>query len=131
MKRITLFMLSFLLIFSFATEPYEAATVKLKGAYVKSTYKAQGGRMNIEYHDLYLTVADARRYASKAEMSLNEAFAWFGSGFIKGAGPYLATIGFIKASEGAIVASEIRKYTDKNQSVRITIGIDKKQTCLK
>ncbi|EIJ79754.1 hypothetical protein [Bacillus methanolicus] len=50
---------------------------------------------------------------------------WFGGSFIPTAGPYIATIGFYRATEAAVFASNIRKYTDKNKHVHVTLYKDK------
>ncbi|KSU65229.1 hypothetical protein [Bacillus altitudinis] len=127
MKKLPVFLLSFVLIFSafFVTDGSKTLAASSNGGYVKSTYYAQGGRVNIEYHDLYLKVADARKYAAKSEVSIAEGAAWFGASFIPAAGPYISTIGFYRATEAAVFVSNIRKYTDKNQHVHVTLYKDK------
>ena len=107
-------------------DPGLGGSSTVRGGYVKSTYYAQGGRVNIEYHDLYLKVSDARKYASKSEVSIKEGAVWFGASFIPTASPYIATIGFYKTSEASLFASNIRKYTDKGQHVHITLSKDKR-----
>ncbi|MBS4173997.1 hypothetical protein [Bacillus sp. FJAT-49736] len=76
--------------------------------------------------DLYMKPKEARIYASKSEASVKEGLAWLGASFIPGAGPYLSVIGFINTSERSELSSNIRKYTNKDQSVHITIMKDEK-----
>lgn len=127
MKKSSVFIMSFSLILSalFLSDESKVSAKTSKGGYVKSTYYASGGRVNIEYHDLYLRVADARKYAAKSEVSIAEGAAWFGATFIRAASPYIATIGFYRATEAAVFASNIRKYTDKNKHVHVTLYNDK------
>lgn len=128
MKKISVFLLTFSLIFStlFIGGNSKVEAAQLNGGYVKSTYYAQGGRVNIEYQDFYLNVADARTLASKSEQSAGEILAWLRVSFIKGINPYVSGfIGSYRALEAASFASSIRKYTDKNQKVHVTIWRDK------
>ncbi|AIE59812.1 hypothetical protein [Bacillus methanolicus] len=72
-KSISIYNVFFFNLFSFIFMDESKVSAKAsKGGYVKSTYYAYGGRVNIEYHDLYLRVADARKYAAKSEVSIAE-----------------------------------------------------------
>ena len=97
----------------------------LKGAYVKSNQYAAGGRVNIDWEYLYMTPQDARKYASKVEASLAEAAAWIAASWIPQIGAITGTLGGLSMLERAGLATEIRKYTDNNQHVRIVMYYDK------
>jgi hypothetical protein len=97
----------------------------LKGAYVKSNQYAAGGRVNIDYEYIYMRPQEARVYASKVEASKKEAAAWIAVSWIPKIGAITGTLGSLSMLERAAFATEIRKYTDKNQSVRIVMSYDK------
>ncbi|MCM3126097.1 MULTISPECIES: hypothetical protein [unclassified Mesobacillus] len=135
MKKIVVLMLSLSLAFSglfFSNiSTADAAYVEpspggsVSGGYVKSKYYASGGRVNIEYHDYYMSVSAGRTFAKKTEMSFAEGVFWFRTGFIPVISPYAATLGFYRATESSAFASQIRSYTDKNIPVHVTYWNDK------
>lgn len=124
-KRVVLFVLALVLSFSSLSFVTESKASAARGGYVNSKYYAQGGRVNIVYNDLYLNVTDARKYASKSEVSIKEGFVWFGAALYTPASAYVSTVGLYRATEASLFASAIRKYTDKNQAVHITLSKDK------
>jgi hypothetical protein len=102
----------------------QAATVK--GGIIKSTYGACGGTRcySMEITDIYMKPTEARKYASKNDVSFKQGLGWLGASFIPGAGPYLSVYGFISTNKQQQLSNNIRKYTNKNQSVHVTIMKD-------
>lgn len=64
-------------------------------------------------------------YASRTDPSITEGATWLAASFIPGIGSYISVAGFFRAADAAILAGDIRKYTDKNQNVHVTLWKDR------
>lgn len=108
-----------------SVSPFAETDTPLNGAYSYARYKAAGGRVDIEMHQIYLNPMDARAFARESETSIFEGIVWFGASFIPAAGPYLATLGLLKTVSDANFVSSIRQYADVDQGVMISIYYDR------
>ncbi|MBC2003635.1 hypothetical protein HCA78_07660 [Listeria booriae] len=99
-----------------------------KSGFVKSTYKGSttGGGMDIEYADYYMSVKEARTFASKLDQSNKSVVAWAAASFIPGIGPYITIFGTAESVKRGTATSAIRKLTDKNKKVHVTVSLDKR-----
>ncbi|WP_338677424.1 hypothetical protein [Listeria ivanovii] len=121
-------------VFSISGENVYAGNVKHgtfgipKKGFVKSTYKGAtlGGYMDIEYSDFYLNTADARTFASRLDQSNKSVVAWAAASFIPGIGPYITVFGAAASVKRGTATSAIRKLTNKNKKVHVTLCWDKR-----
>lgn len=102
-----------------------AQAAKVQGGFIKQNTYTQGGRVNIDCEHLFMNPTAARTYATKSEQSVGEALAWFGGSFIPVAGPFISTAGLYSTLEKSAFVSNIRKYADAGQGVKVIISRDK------
>lgn len=104
--------------------PFSDPDQPVSAGYGYAHYYAAGGRVDIEVHNFYLNPQNARIYATKSEPALWEAVAWFGVSLIPAVGNYIGGLGLLGQLQDAVFVSDIRRYSDANQNVKVTISTD-------
>lgn len=127
MKKLLLLISVLVLTFSvisLGTESASAEEGTFYAGYMKTKTYASGGRVDIDTDYLYMYPAEARIYASKSEVSLTNASAWFVANLILPAKPYIATGIFYTGAETSNFTTAIRNQTNLNKPVKIIIKKD-------
>jgi len=127
MKKMKKMVLIVVLAFSLVLGPTVAAMAAtssstiVDGGFVSANF--QGGSIygKVIEDDYYLNVSDAIKYANKISVSSAEAIKWCGASFIPIIGPAIGVYGTATTTIRSQAVTNIRKYTDKNKKVHVTV----------
>jgi|HigsolmetaAR206D_1030411.scaffolds.fasta_scaffold04070_3 hypothetical protein len=108
--------------------PFVVAQGEGGGAFHGETISYQVTLTGETIVEMYMDVKTARQYANKVTQSDAEQIAWFVSALAVSkispqAGTYLSFIGLMNGIQRGHIASDVRKYTDKNKKVKVTCYI--------